>query len=343
MESFTEIWCPVVKFLKLYHEEFRSWTMVVGTVLGILFFWWRNIIFTRATKAAEEQNLISRNQTLISEKASDDKAFLDAIRVFESVNEDARIGAILALERMSNEKEVYNEQILKVFFGFIRNNSNEGRKDKDTFYMRADIRESLEVLKRKKFERRENQFSLQGSYLAGASFIFDDFKRILFKDCNLHNAEFRKSDFIACNFGNSKLKGAKFVETKLLAANFFKCDLTSALFFRNEMTSCNFLHAKLIGTRFEKIEKNIFKSIINSLKQAVIIYEGKPLANAEKFHYSYKENEGKSTLDLNRETFYQHVENLEVSSRDFDTQFPDYVEIIPLPGDRFDLKISGGN
>lgn len=326
----------MIEFLKCYHEVFRNWIMVLGTVVGIGFFWWRNRIFTRATKAAVEQ-------TRISEKTSDDKAFLDAVRVFESENEDARIGAIFALERLSNEKEDYNEQILKVFFGFIRNNSNEGRKEKDTFYMRADIREFLEVLKRKNFERKENQFSLQGSYLAGACFILDDFKKILFKDCNLYHAEFRRSDFTACNFANSYLGGAKFVETKLSGTNFYNCDLTSALFFKNEMPSCNFLHAKLIGTRFEKIEKNIFKSIVDSLKQAMIIYNGKPLANEEELRSSYEEDFGISDFDLFKDDFFRLVRSLEDDSHDFDTKFPDYVEVIPLNGDRFDLKISGEN
>ncbi len=322
----------LIKFLTSYDEDFRNWIMAIGTVVGIGLFIWRNIIFDRATTAAE-------TQTGISEKTSDDKAFLDAVRVFESENEDARIGAIFALERLSNEKEDYNEQILKVFFGFIRNNSNEGRREKEPLYMRADIRESLEVLKRKNFERKDNQFSLDGSYLAGAKFILYDFKRILFRDCNLSHAQFRRSDFSGCNFARSYLGDAKFIETKLSGANFYDCNLTSVKFFKNEMPSCNFLHTKLIKTRFEKIEKNVFEFIIDSLKRAMIVYEGKPLANEKKFHFSYEEDDGKSILDLERERISYLGELYEVSAHDFDTKFPDYVKVIPLDGDHFDLKI----
>ena len=159
----------------------------------------------------------------------------------------------------------------------------------------------------------------------------------------MYNAEFRKSDFIACNFGGSNLKNAKFVETKLLGANFYNCDLTSALFYKNEMPSCNFLHAKLIGTIFKEIEKSIFKSIMASIKQAVIVYDGNPLANGEYFHDRYDDGLGRSVLGFIQDDLAEFFACNDADVKHYDTKFPDYVEVIPLEGDHFELKISGDN
>jgi len=317
-----------IAFLNLlstgHQQAIREWLLLIISTVGIYLLWRRAESLDKSVE--------------ISQKTADDKAFLEAITIFKSTNEDSRIGAILALGRIATENKDYRKQIFKVFFGFIRNNSNHKEVDKNSLFVRPDVVEIMDILKDNPFKKSPSEFSFDGSHLAGFTFIKNDFKNVSFNRCNLYKSTYRNSDFTACSFVASNLQNAKFVETDLLGANFYKCKLNFSLFFKCKMPHCNFGSAVLIGAKFQRIEKDIFSYIIMSLKQALIVHKNILLCNEELFFNYERDYREYAEEERNLISLFNRDENFE-KDFEFDTEFPDYIEVVPLPSQGFDLKL----
>lgn len=288
------------------------------------------VLLYRRVKAADD--LVETNNRI-----SYETAFSNAIKLFESDNVDARMGALDSLQRISKEFPKYRDQVLEVCFRFIRNNSNEQIRSNGK--PREDIKKILEIFRERPIiskTRAFNPYSLNSSYLSGADLKEISFNAIDFSKTNLEYADLRRSIFERCDFSNSFLLEANFSATKLSGATFLDSDLSFTDFDSCDLKHALFSRAILIGTKFNNIDIENFPIVpivgkynFKFLEMTMICHEGNFLANDPAFldNDEYTPDSFFDRIKSKMNNFEMKNEHLEIGY--FDTKFPDYIRVIP--------------
>jgi pentapeptide repeat protein len=270
-------------------------------------------------------------------RISYETSFSNAIKLFESENVDARMGALDSLQRISNEFPKYRDQVLQVCFRFIRNNSNIDIQPPG--YTREDIKKVLEIFRERPIISKKsffNPYSLNSSYLAWADFKEMEFENVDFIGACLKNADFRRASFERCDFSKSDLSYTHFCGTKLFGANFIDSDLSFVDFNYTDLREAYFARSILIGTKLLDIEKEKFpiKQFDNMkdfifFEKCMIVHEGQLLANDEKFHQSEYGNPSK--FEEAKKELAEGIATADppIEYSHFDTKFPEFIDVKP--------------
>lgn len=323
--------------IHFFHLDFNQSLTLLAAIVGLF-------LISKRIKSTDK--LID-----IKIKSSYETAFLDAIKIFESENVDARMGALDSLQRISEEYVQYRDQVLQVCFRFIRNNSNFDREDLNISFVREDIKKILDIFRAQPIiskKRLFNLYSLEGSHLSCVDFKEMNLQNINFKKTNLQFSDLRRSNFNHCDFSESNLQNVHFAGTKLVGVNFMDSDLSLAKFFNNDLSGAMFSRSILIGTEFLSIEKENFpvsacttEEGLQFFENCMIVHEGKLLANHEKFTQSLDGNPCQLEIAKDElEGDKMSLDPWEDENTFFNTKFPDYVKVIPLGNkDGFKLEI----
>jgi len=192
-------------------------------------------------------------------------------------NIEVRLGAIYALQRISQASERDHIAVMEVLCAYIRQNSLATNSDLGTppdeeASPLPDIQAAVTVLGRRDKDRKEfekdQQFrlDLHGANFRGVDFTDTDFSatlfhrssfdRAIFKDCNLVASQFDHSTFSHVEFLNPILKGSSF--------DFCEMENTVTFYFDDESEKdfcVSVVGARLGGTNLSRIE---FPSVFGS-------------------------------------------------------------------------------
>lgn len=142
-------------------------------------------------------------------------------------NLTVRIGSILALERISNQKPEIHLEVMEILCAHLRENTpkRSNTLTEPPFKSkrpRSDIQLCATVLGRRNQEKRLSERAVK--------------YRLDLTNCDLDGVDFRKGEFSATNFTDSRLEAADFRDANLDGALFYRCLLNFADLFQADLT-----------------------------------------------------------------------------------------------------------
>lgn len=151
-------------------------------------------------------------------------------------NLEVRIGAIYALERISQDSLRDHIQIMEILCAYVRENSPESRLDTvenlDTRPIpREDIQIAITVLGRRTRQqlaserRKKFRLDLRRTNLSGINFSNLNFNAAIFFQCRLEASIFRNTQLEGTRFHGSVLNYAEFFGAKLVGTVFDYCTI----------------------------------------------------------------------------------------------------------------------
>ncbi len=253
-------------------ERFRNLTLSVAaflappiTIFGLFLVSRRTIANERQASAQLAQVTNLSNQIRLAEQAQQNERFTTAVEQLGSQNTSVRMGAVYALELLSNDSSYLEILIVDVLSAFVRNGApkatgKRGYEYKNRQFDRpaVDIQAAVEVLLRVwERSRSDNDrtldlrfVSLRGIDLTGATFYDVDLS-----DADLSGAELQHCAFVEARiwdtlFYSANLRGANFDDIRAHACVFDGCELHDARFDNENISFCSFKNAELAGTSF---------------------------------------------------------------------------------------------
>ena len=243
-------------------EQFRNIGLIVIALLGTPLAIWRTFI---AKRNAEAQ---AKNVT-INDRNSFTDTFTKAIeqlgaRSGDQPNIEVRMGAIYALEKLSQTNSDYYQPIIDILAGYVRHNAPNNEIQKNlSDGLRIDIQTTLTVLTRRSKKYDEKPLDLSNTCLRGADF----------RQANLNEVYLRQTDLQEANLSNAILSKANLKGANLTAGNLQKADLWNAILDEACLKQTNFMEANMSNATLRKA----------NLEEAVLIkvnLEGACLFNA---------------------------------------------------------------
>ncbi|MDG1316360.1 MAG: pentapeptide repeat-containing protein, partial [Paracoccaceae bacterium] len=201
----------------------------------------------RTTNAAEQGLITDRINTAVTglgvEKTVKQTAPNGKITENTDANIEVRLGAIYALERLSQDSDRDHMQIMEILCAYIRTNA-PWDKDTDVPWdletpgpfkrLRADIQAALTVIGR----RAPDKIALERT----KGFVLD------LRDADLRGTDLRDGDFAQAWFWRSNFQFAVLVGTNLKGANLWDADLSGATLIKTRFDA----KTNLKDTTFDK-------------------------------------------------------------------------------------------
>jgi hypothetical protein len=217
---------------------------VFTIVGGVAIFW--NVVLSRSQlNATQEQNITDR--------------FSKAVEQLGRESTSVRIGAIYALERISQDSHRDYWPVMEVLSAFIRDKKQwfSGRSEVPVQYER-DVQVAVLVIgRRKAYQDPANKaLYLNDSDLRGMVFFDDDFSRVRFQRSDLRETNFYRANLTQARFWQACLSGANLSHANLTGATLEEADLHGCLLDNANLHKANFKKAKGLNADQIKAAKN---------------------------------------------------------------------------------------
>ncbi|WP_417434779.1 pentapeptide repeat-containing protein [Hoeflea sp.] len=265
------------------YEGIRNLLLGLAALLSVPFFFLRTWINERQTRTQEQGHMTDRIATAVAALGTEKQVkntIADPDHGQQTVeitvpNLEVRIGAIYALERISQDSARDHWQVMEVLTAYLRENAKNWPKepppsseDHQELYewmdqqgpVRIDLQAIITVLARRsrarrlEEARRSHNLDLRGVHLCGADFQVQngsaDFARADLSGSALAFAELRGVDISEANLTDAYLLGAELESAKLINAKLEDADLTGAVFVAADLTGANLARADLTGAKF---------------------------------------------------------------------------------------------
>lgn len=269
----------------------RNIGLVVVAMFGAPFIVWRSIVAQRQVNVADQGQITDRiskaveglgavrNERRLGEPTTSDPLRTMSTESLEYIvpNLEVRIGAIFALERISQDSLRDHVQVMEILSAYIRNN---GQRDLDQKYeverkkdaphlpekylaLREDLRTALLVIGRRSLTNIKHERSLNPPYsidLQGANFSevridnlnlqFAMLENTIWSQAHLRRANFSGAQIIESNFDGAELETAAFEGALLMHVSFKGGAVPESSFRDSDLFSCVFERSELQNTIF---------------------------------------------------------------------------------------------
>ena len=229
----------------------RNLALAIFGLVGLGLAAWRSIIASQNTDIADRNSLIAEDNSITD-------AFTRAIEQLGSGSDDkpnieVRLGAIYALERLSQNNGDYYQTIIDILASYVRHNApippESERSPADR--TRIDIQTAMTVLGRRRVRPNEPHLNLFRVYLPSIDLVEAKLQSAI-----LIGAVFQKSSLNGAKFQgallmNAKLQGASLSFAELQGANLKGAELQSADLSRAELQCARLTGANLQGARLK--------------------------------------------------------------------------------------------
>lgn len=195
------------------NELLRTIAQIAGAIfLGTGLFYTHRTV-ENSSKSLEHQRKSQQENFLRQTREEQDERFFKAVELLGSEQStDARIGALFALERLSQDSDVYYHQVVEVLCTFVRRRSDQDRPNVETCAPDDlpagphDIHVAMTILgRRKKTLGRGEQTGLN---LTGANLCRRRLEGAEFQLADLTNSILVGSNLSDCNFSRAILDDA---------------------------------------------------------------------------------------------------------------------------------------
>lgn len=208
-----EFWPSIWQWSTMNHEILRNIALSTIAILGGPFVVWRTYLFQKdIALKAENTNIADRNSfNGIFTKAIEQ---LGAFKGEDEPNLNVRIGAIYALEKLSQANINYYQVIIDILCSYVRENSPVSLDNPQiNDLIRIDVETAITVIGRRKRLKNESTLNLSLANFTGA---------------NMQNGDFRSTVFSLSNFNHASLRLANLEGTVFTCADLDKADLRDA-------------------------------------------------------------------------------------------------------------------
>ena len=193
----------------------------------------------RTTNAAEQGLITDRINTAVTglgvEKTVKQTAPDGTTTENTDANIEVRLGAVYALERISQDSDRDHMQIMEILCAYIRTNAPWDRTTPTPVKrLRADIQAALTVIGR----RAPDKIALERT----KGFVLD------LRDADLRGADLQDGDFAQAGFFRSNFQFAVLIRTNLKGANLWGANLSGAHLFKTRFDA----KTDLEGTTFDE-------------------------------------------------------------------------------------------
>jgi len=236
------------------HTETNSATLrnlalaIFGSV-GLILATWRSIIADKNTQIADSNSLIAEDNSITD-------AFTRAIEQLGSGSDDkpnieVRLGAIYALERLSQKNDDYYQVIIDILASYVRQNapipteSERTPEDKT----RIDVQTAMTVLGRRNVRPDESPLDLNKVYLPCVDLIRAKLQGALLIRAVLQGADLSLAKLQDAMLIHAALQGANLNHAALQGANLSRAALQSADLSFAALQLADLEHANLRGAR----------------------------------------------------------------------------------------------
>jgi hypothetical protein len=209
-----EFWPSIWQWSTMNHEILRNIALSTIAILGGPFVVWRTYLLQKDI-ALKAQN------TNIADRNSFNDIFTKAIEqlgAFTGENEpniNVRIGAIYALEKLSQTNIDYYQVIIDILCSYVRENSPIKNRENNYDEIRMDVQTAITVIGRRKRLKGE-YLILSGANLIGANMQNGDFRFAVFSYSDFHNASLRDANLKGTAFKHADLETADLRDAKNL-------------------------------------------------------------------------------------------------------------------------------
>ena len=244
------------------HTETNSATLrnlalaIFGSV-GLTLATWRSIIADKNTQIADRNSLIAEDNSITD-------AFTRAIEQLGSGSDDkpnieVRLGAIYALERLSQKNDDYYQAIIDILVSYVRHNAPIPLEDtrSPTDKTRIDMQTAMTVLGRREVKTSEPQLNLVQVYLPKVNL-----NHAYLQGANLNGADLRGADLQGAYLNGADLKSAY-----LNGANLQRTDLNNADLQRAYLNGANLQNVYLSGADLQ------YAHLIGAILQRAMLYD----------------------------------------------------------------------
>ncbi|MGH1423444.1 MAG: pentapeptide repeat-containing protein [Pseudooceanicola sp.] len=267
----------------------RNIAYAVAVLIGVLaasatvFFSVIKVWINERTATATERATTATEQGLITDRITKAVAGLGAEKTVKQDGEDrtepnieVRIGAIFALERVSQDSERDHIQIMEILCAYIRENAGAGAPDlpereldpqqwsdwgrENRRHPRLDVDVAFKVIERRSPERKAKEanakyrLGLERAPLTGLILANRDLTDAYLTGARLQGADLNGAQLRGANFHRAALLGANLVEAELQGADLGRADLQVA----------NLRLAKMQGVAFWLAHSNEFTTLHNA-------------------------------------------------------------------------------
>jgi uncharacterized protein YjbI with pentapeptide repeats len=224
-----EFWPSIWQWSTMYHEILRNIALSTIAILGGPFVVWRTYLFQKdIALKAQNTNIADRNSfNDIFTKAIEQ---LGALKGENEPNIEVRIGAIYALEKLSEANTHYQQIIIDILCNYVRANSpNLTKNGKGNPPVKGDVGCAMAVIGRRKQLKEETSLVLGAKNLSSIYLENSDFSWAVFNHSDLNHSFLEGADLRNCDFKEADLTNAFLGESDLRGAINLTCEqLTTA-------------------------------------------------------------------------------------------------------------------
>ncbi|MGI3171558.1 pentapeptide repeat-containing protein [Pseudooceanicola sp. C21-150M6] len=266
------------------HEAVRNVGLALAAIIGLPFIVWRSMVAQRQVNVAEEGLITDRINKAVAGLGTDKTVKRQRIdssgkKIFEQDGEgkpdlsrpvwdevtepnlEVRIGALFALERISQDSERDHIQIIEILCAYIVENMDQSHialpKDEnaspDTWRTwgqsnppvrpRADLDVALRILGRRNPDRLN--IEAKADYRANLNYV--RFRKLNLSRCLFVNADLRAAHLQGVTLWGAQLQGANLNQAQLQGADLWQAQLQGAHLEQAQLWGADLGHAQLQG------------------------------------------------------------------------------------------------
>ncbi len=214
-------------------SDARNYALILAALLGVPFIIWRAFVAQKQVNIAEQGHMTDRISKAVEQLGAEKSTRDDDNKT--QPNLEVRVGAIYALERISQDSKRDHISVMEILCAYVRNNA----PDTDAVEIGVDIeddnwrikmRKEISAIKTAPIDIQTALSVISRRRDSHIAFERDDknnpAKRVY--DLDLRNTNLQKLDLTNAKLDNAKLTGARLTGANLSGAQLQGADFTAA-------------------------------------------------------------------------------------------------------------------
>ena len=233
-----------------HSDTVRNLALIAFGIVGFILAFWRTNIADEQAKIAQKNAETAAQQAKIADTNSVTHIFNQAIEQLGPTHDtgqpkrEIRVGAIYALEKLSQTNEEYTQVIINILTTYLRenapNNAEETTQETTQEPITTDRQTALTVIGRSQQTAKTLAIDLSNTNLTEANLTEANLI-----GANLRWATLREANLIEADLTKADLFNANLTEANLTKADLAKADLTKAHLDSAVLTEANLRMANL--------------------------------------------------------------------------------------------------
>ena len=257
-------WLSGGEFGNTPNETLRNLGLVIAGVIAFPIAIWRAVVADRQSRAAQEQANSANEHSETAQQGLLYDRYQRGASMLGDEKLAVRLAGIYALQRLAGEdREQYDEQIMRLFCAFIRNHSEDEKVYRERLINRPpidaitaeDVKATLAALR--------DRCRIGEGVLSPLSFTID-FSGAVLGGCNLSNMDLSKANLYRAKLDFCNLSHSVFNSSNLDGSSLCGADLSGSIFSGVKTWSTDF--SKVSGMQPDFSDANLMGANFSDAK-----------------------------------------------------------------------------